>query len=104
MVIDNVIKKVDLTEFNKLKKLLDDNDIPFEVNYFNETGTHQIVYPAYGPERKSDVVISPFSYGGNSGLLEQMGLLPERMEEEVQGWLDADTVFERWKKDYLVNP
>lgn len=48
----------------------------------------------------SDVVCHRYSYGGLSGLLEQQGLLPEYVDDDIEGWLTAEKVFERWKKHF----
>lgn len=95
----------DLTEYNKLKELLVKYDIPFEERitpYFKHVNHYQLIYPCDGPNRKSDVVIGLGTYGSRDGLLEQMGLLPddETIDSDVQGWLDAETVFKRWAEDF----
>lgn len=98
---------IDLTEFNKLKKMLDDAGIPYEeftCPYFKEMEHHQLVYPCDGELRKSDIVIGFGTYGSEQGLLEQMGLLDESaLDDDVQGWLYAEEVFDRWSKDYFKN-
>lgn len=100
-------KEIDVKEFNKLKKLLTDSKIPFEENSENIGGftfdgfariRYQLCYPNK-KNRLSDVIISWMSYGRENGLLEQMGLLPNG-SDDVEGWLTADVVFERWKADW----
>lgn len=96
---------IDLTEMDKLRQLLLDNGIPFEERVVHNQWFHnyQICYPsAKDRERKSDVVIGVGTYGSEEGLLEQMGLLPneDALDDDVQGWLDAETVFRRWAEDF----
>jgi len=99
------VESINLTEYNKLKELLTMHGIPFEERVrplFKGLNHYQLIYPKDGPERKSDVVIGLGTYGAKDGLLEQMGLIPaeEYIDDDVQGWLDAETVFKRWKNDY----
>lgn len=95
--------EVDLTEYNKLIELLEKHDIPFRRDVVMDCPYGkilQIVYCPYG-ERRSDVIIGFGTYGAEDGLLEQIGLLPnECLEDSVQGWLDAETVFKRWAEDF----
>lgn len=118
-------KQFDLTEYNKLKELLDKYEIPYEENTDTDGEStadkhfldyihtayglpyefRQLIYPCRDEQkRKSDVVLSWNSYGGADGLLEQMGLLPDPngdlVDGDVEGWLDAQTVFERWAEDF----
>ena len=46
-----------------------------------------------------DAVCSPFSYGGQSGLLEVMGVIVDGKREngEVKGWQTADNVIQMVK-------
>lgn len=93
---------IDLTEMDKLKQMLEKNNIPFEENEVCNSWFHnyQICYPSV-KNRKSDVVIGIGTYGYEDGLLEQMGLLGDDcLEDDVQGWLDAETVFKRWAEDF----
>ena len=74
--------------------------IPFEVvETFNSP---QVFYPNYD-NPKCDVICHKYSYGGNEGLLEIMGLLTEEEEERdgVAGWLTANNVFARIYIDYI---
>lgn len=101
----------DLTEYNKLKRMLIEHDIPFEecIHYMRtnphlrkfECERNQLIYPCDGTGRKSDVIIGLGSYGGQEGYLEQMGLIPEGQGDgAVQGWLTAEVVFKRWAEDF----
>jgi len=94
-------KRLNTAEFYKLRTLLERYNIPFEEGeMLRGTFAHglQIIYPSV-EDRKSDVVISRFSYGGDEGLLEQMGLIEED-SEVVKGWLTAEDVFKCWAEDY----
>ena len=88
-----------MSELMKLAEMLTKEGIPFE-----QDGTEMIAYPAVFGKRYSDVICRYGSYGYKEGLLEQMGLIPnEKMEElcdSVEGYLTAETVFERWKKHW----
>ena len=98
-------KQIDLTEYNKLKRMLDEAGIPYEEYvrpYFKEMKHYQLIYPCDGPSRKSDVVIGFGTYGWEQGLLEQMGLLEEpAVYNDVQGWLRSEDVFKRWSEDFI---
>lgn len=86
-------------EMAKLISKLKWAHIPFETN--DIFGTTQVVYPS--KERMvCDVVCHKFSYGYEKGLLEIMGLVKEREvdDDEVEGYLDAEEVFNRIYKDY----
>lgn len=96
-------RAVDLREYNKLIELLEKHDIPFRRDVVMDSPfgkIYQIIYCPNG-ERRSDVVIGFGTYGAEDGLLEQMGLLSnECLGDDVQGWLDAKTVFDRWAEDF----
>lgn len=95
-------------EMGKLIEMLTAAGIPFEVQD-HWSGTPQVCYPV-GPASSEgcicDVVCfpgSPYggSYGGNEGFLEIMGLVDEdETDDEVEGWLTAEQVFDRIKSDY----
>ncbi len=88
-------------QFEKLKKLLDEAEIPYETDYIPQAGNKQIAYPSHS-DRVCSVVHGPWSYGGAFGHLEIMGLLtPEEKElDDVVGWLTADEVFGRIKRHW----
>ena len=77
--------------------------IPHEVTA-DICGTPQVWYPSRD-NSICDVICHPYSYGGDEGLLEIMGLLTEEEAEcdDVVGWLDAKNVFARIYVDYM-NP
>ena len=104
------MQETDLTELNKLEALLKESGIPYErkdenvipreevikCDYRHFFDRHQIAYPNF-EHKVSDVVIFFGTYGYEDGFLEQMGLLPPDAGDSVQGYLTAETVFERWK-------
>ena len=79
-----------------LKEMLEKEKIPFDFLKPNENW-YQIYYPAYNNGRYvCSVTQSSFSYGGNTDLLEIMGL--QGTGNYVEGWLSAQNVYERIKK------
>ena len=93
------------TEIFKLKEMLEKEKIPFEWRIRKTENGYQICYP-----NKSlcdcSVIEHQYSYGNERDLLEIMGLLSKKEEEEdsVLGDLTAEEVFKRinkhWKKHY----
>ena len=80
------------TEMDKLAAKLTEMGIQFE--------DRQIYLTVYEKGRKVwDAVCSPFSYGGQSGLLEVMGVIVDGKREngEVKGWQTADDVIQMVK-------
>lgn len=67
-------------------------------------GCYHILYPN-NIIRECSVICNPYSYGGKEGLLEIMGLLTKEESEndDVIGWLTAEDVFNRIKKDWKEN-
>ena len=57
---------------NTLIKMLADAEIPFQVTL--NQNTPQVWYPAKGEDTVCDVICHQYSYGGDRGLLEIMGL------------------------------
>jgi len=86
-----------MTEITKLAILLAKANIPFEITSCNDAP--QICYPQKAP-RVCDAVCHKFSYGGEEGLLEILGLVSEPEIDSVEGWLTAEEVFERIKTHY----
>lgn len=90
-------------ENNEMIKLIDKLN-----NAFENTGNWQIVnIPAFGNlpqiifydennEYLADAVCHWGSYGHERGLLEVMGILSEEEADDVEGYLTADVVFDRW--------
>jgi len=86
-------------EMFKLIDKLEWAHIPYETR--DIFGTIQVLYPN-AENRICDVVCHDFSYGHEQGLLEIMGLVKEKEvdDDEVEGYLTADEVFDRIYKDY----
>lgn len=83
------------TEMYKLINLLIKAKIPFEVDEWKDTP--QVCYPS----SKKFVCVAIChcgSYGHEQGLLEIMGLTTD--PDDVEGYLTAETVFERIQKDF----
>lgn len=86
---------------NNLICLLAQSCIPFEVRHFR--GTLQVGYPCF-KDLVCDVVCHDFSYGHDAGLLEIMGLVDvETLDDEVEGWLTSDEVFQRIRDHFYEN-
>lgn len=94
--------KENYKEIFKLKEMLEKAQIPF---VFKEhkgiRDGYQILYPKYDV-RICSVIEHSYSYGNEKDLLEIMGLLTDEESEydSVKGYLSAENVFERIKKDY----
>ena len=82
-------------EMEKLIKALEILEIPHEV-LPDMWGNNQVWYPAR-QGHIMDAICHQYSYGGNEGLLEIMGLLTEEEEKDdgVVGWLTAEDVLAR---------
>ena len=64
-------------------------------------GVPQVIFYDNAGNRLADAVCHCWSYGHEEGLIEVMGYpLCHAFEDDVEGWLTADTVFNRWI-DYL---
>lgn len=99
------IKEERYNEIFKLKKMLEENHIPFEwIEHNDFRGGYHICYPEKGGKCVCSVIEHSFSYGNDKDLLEIMGLLTpeEEKDDSVLGNLTADNVFSRisehWKK------
>lgn len=95
---------VNTAEIVKLHDMLLTLNIPHEfIPHWTGTG-FQILYPN-SKERICSAVCFNGSYGGQSGLIEIMGLLTEDESEcdEVVGFLLATEVFDRIYKHYSLN-
>lgn len=79
-------------EMNKLSAFLDEANVPYEIDYI--FGTEQIIYPNK-KHRICDAICHSFSYGGNEGLLEIMGLVSDDADDNVEGYLTAVEVANR---------
>lgn len=98
-----------LTELEKLKKYLDDNGYTSQWNTIEYDDDQIIVYDELSGEDKSiadlvvngkyyirswDVVCHQYSYGGPEGKLEIYG----SVVEDVEGWLTAEDVINKYLK------
>jgi len=87
------------TEILKLVEMLDKAGIPYFVQeIFNGW---QVCYPQKD-NPISDAICHQYSYGSEQGLLEIMGLC-ESEDDDVEGYLTAEEVFDRWSKHYFAN-
>lgn len=85
----------------RLGSMLQAANIPFEIR--DCWDGYQICYP-FREECVSDAICHSGSYGHQQGLLEIMGLVnEEEVGDEVEGYLTAEQVFERWQKHWLEN-
>lgn len=99
-----------MREIDKLKKMLDDANIPYKYSH-TVLGHDHICYPednitldastSFG-NRRCSVIFGSGTYGYEKGLLEIMGLLTPEEEEmdSVVGYLTAENVFDRISKDW----
>lgn len=86
-------------EMNKLIIMLAKADIPFDLAI--HSGRPQVFYPSY-EKVICDVICHWGSYGHEKGLLEIMGLV-EEAEDDVEGYLTAEEVFNRMARHYYTN-
>lgn len=87
-------------EIERLVKMLEVVSIPFELTDDVEgNSNNQIWYPNHD-KSVCDVICHKYSYGGNDGYLEIMGL-SENDEDDVEGWLTAEEVFLKIAKHYF---
>ena len=84
-------------EMDKLIPMLCKADIPFDLAI--HMGRPQIIYPSI-EDCVCDAVLHWGSYGREQGLLEIMGLT-ESEEDDVEGWMTAEQVFDRILDHYL---
>lgn len=106
---------VSYKEIFKLKVMLDKANIPYEFldRSYIDYDRHELQYPFYQiivyepieyeePMRIISVVQGYGSYGENLDLLEIQGCLTNKEEKEdsVKGYLTANEVFKRIKKNY----
>lgn len=90
------------TEMNKLIEMLNNANIPFELTAdILDNENNQVWYPSY-KNPICDVICHQYSYGGEKGLLEIMGLLTEEEAEydSVIGYLTAENIFKRIEQHY----
>lgn len=89
------------TEILKLSQMLCKAGIPHSLSRMYDGW--QIIYFC-GREQVADVVQHRFSYGEEKDMLELQGLLkPQEKEyDDVAGYLSANEVFKRIKKDFFA--
>ena len=93
-----------MTEMARLAEKLKQNKIPFEIVYMDKevfSRCGESVPQIWYPNRKRpicDVICHKFSYGGDLGLLEIMGLTDN--DEEVEGYLTSEDVFKKIYANY----
>jgi hypothetical protein len=99
--IKEVITMNKISEMERLMRLLDDACIPYEV-VTRWDGYPQLWYPYAGEAfgDLTDVVCTPFTYGGRQGLLEIAGPLCRNDMDDVEGWLTGMDVFLRIFADH----
>lgn len=86
-------------EIERLVKMLDNTIIPYELtDDAMDNSNNQIWYPNRD-EKICDVICHKYSYGGEDGYLEIMGLTQN--EDDVEGWLTAEEVFARIYNDFF---
>ncbi|HAU85720.1 MAG TPA: hypothetical protein DCW90_09505 [Lachnospiraceae bacterium] len=86
-------------EIFKLKNMLHDAGIPYV--FQSSYDGFQIGVPTLDKEDIiCDAIEHCYSYGCEKDLLEMMGLIPEYVDDAVEGYLTAETVFERIKNYY----
>ena len=90
-----------ISEMYRLMRLLDATHIPYEV-ITRWDGYPQLWYPHPGTPFAdlTDVVCSPFTYGGREGLLEIAGPLCQNDMDDVEGWLTGMEVYLRIADHY----
>lgn len=93
-----------MTEMTKLINMLTEANIPFELTTdVMGTPNNQVWYPTYA-NPVCDAICHKYSYGGKDGLLEIMGLVDETVtDDSVEGYLTAETVFNRIHAHYTHN-
>lgn len=105
-MFDESYWNVDLTEFHKLAKMLEDAGIPHSNEpFFRLANGRQIILFDSNGKRIADAVCHHGSYGHEDGLLEILDALTEEESEQdsVLGWLTAEEVFKRFKYCYEHN-
>lgn len=94
-----ITNRLYVAESAKLVILLTAAGIPHEVRTLYD-GV-QVLYPSLS-RSVGDVVCHSWSYGRERGLLEVMGVGCEDEDDNVEGWLTAETIFDRWQKHWSL--
>lgn len=86
-----------MTELDKLENYLKNHNYEYDRHPLNE-GEQIVVFIKGTDSWDFDAVCSPFTYGGNEGLLEIMGTIVENEEDEVEGYLTTEEIIDRLEK------
>lgn len=93
-----------MKEIDRLAFLLERDNIPFERQEVNTVPSIELTRIQYPCDKDfvCSAIQGTYTYGGNLNLIEIMGLLTPKEEEqdEVVGYLTADEVYERIKNHY----
>lgn len=82
------------TELRKVIDFMLEYGLSFDLR--PHAGGWILCYPVFkDDEREFDIICHDRSYGHEHGLLEVMGAICEDDCDDVEGWLDADTVLNR---------
>lgn len=82
-------------EIEKLDKMLSKANANYEL--CNVHDGYQILLFDENDEIIADAICHGGSYGHTEGLLEIMGKGVKAEDDDVEGWLTAEQVFDRWK-------
>lgn len=98
-------RTINLTEMNKLEEYLKEKDISYtrvdeEGHWDNDLKTqlgvrHQIRFYLDDNNSEQSIVCHPYTYGYEYGLLEGLGSLFVRGDDDITGWLTAYDVIDR---------
>ena len=92
-------------EIKKLANMLTAANIPYELTAdMLKNPDNQLWYPSR-KDNVMDAISHEYSYGGDEGLIEIMGLLTEEEAEydNVVGYLTAEDVYKRIVRHYHFN-
>ena len=92
-------------EILRLRDMLEKTEIPFVWKEHKDyRNGYQILYPVDGVQNICSVIEHAFSYGNEKDLLEIQGLMTKEEEKKqhdtVLGFLTAENVFKRIKKNW----
>lgn len=84
------------TPLYELAEMLKNAEIPYELVYNYFTNSNMLMYPSQ-KDRVADAIYFYGSYGYEQGLLEVGGKIV-KIDDEVEGYVSAEEVFQRIKK------
>ena len=94
--------KIDLSEMRKLQRMLDEANISYDIRKI--FSGEQIEYFGHNDRTKKgrvcSIICHEYSYGSDIELLEIMGFALTDSDDGVEGYLTAEEVFDRIKKDW----